>query len=189
MGVTPILEHAICIRSYPGSPRGGDLGMVVPRAGGALAALVDASGHGLASHAVALAARRTIAASAEESIEEIFRKLDVELSGTIGAAISIASITDGAVVFAGIGNVAAYVDLNPLLVRFGVVGQRPRSPILAHATLPQDVWLLMHTDGVRRPDAIPRGSAETAAAALIESHGQLHDDAGVLLLRWRNTEP
>ena len=182
------LEHAVSVRSYPGSPMGGDLGLVVPLDGGALAALIDASGHGLASHAVALAARKVIAASADESLEAIFARLDAALSGTVGAAISIARVTGAGVTFAGVGNVAAYVDLKPLATRLGVVGQHPRPPPLAKSALPPDAWLLMHTDGVRTPDAVPRGAAATAAAALVRSHGHLHDDAAVLLLRWRRRE-
>lgn len=186
--MTLMLEHAVCVRSYPGASRGGDFGMVIPREGGALAALVDASGHGLSAYAVALTARRVISASSDDPIEEIFGKLDAALHGTIGAAISIATITEDSLAFAGVGNVSAYVGGHELPTRFGVVGQHPRPPVVSEVALPVDTWLLMHTDGVRTPDAVPRGAAEPAAAALIKSHGQPHDDAAVLLLRWRQEE-
>ena len=189
MGMSLALEHAVSVRSYPGSPMGGDLGLVVPHEGGALAALIDASGHGLASYGVALTARKIIVANADDSLEAIFGKLDAALKGTVGAAISIARVTGEDVTFAGVGNVSAYVDLKPLTTRLGVVGRHPRPPPLATSALPPDAWLMMHTDGVRTPDAIPRGAASTAAAALIRSHGQLHDDAAVLLLRWRREDP
>ncbi len=186
MGMTPALEHAVHVRSYPGSPRGGDLGFVLPRADGALAVLIDATGHGLASHAVALAARSVIATNADEDLGTIFTELDAALSGTPGAAVSIARIVGESVTFAGVGNVAAYIDLHPILGRVGVVGHHGRRPPIAQATLAPDAWLLMHTDGVRRPDAIPRGEASEAAAALVRAHGVTHDDAAVLLLRWRS---
>jgi serine phosphatase RsbU (regulator of sigma subunit) len=54
------LDSAVHIRSYPGIPRGGDTGVVVPDEDGVLAALVDASGHGLTAYAVAQIARRTL---------------------------------------------------------------------------------------------------------------------------------
>ena len=97
-----------------------------------LAALIDATGHGLASHAVALTARSVIIANADAGVGDIFLGLDTALQGTLGAAISIASISRGSVVFAGIGNVAAYMDLHPLLTRVGTVGgQRRKDPATA----------------------------------------------------------
>jgi hypothetical protein len=185
MGVTVELEHAVHVRSYPGSPKGGDLGLVIPREDGALAALIDATGHGLASYAVALAARGVIVAHADDELGVIFAKLETALSGTLGAAISIARITREGVTFAGIGNVAAYIDMHPLVGRVGVVGHHGRRPPIAQAPLAPDAWLLMHTDGLRRPDAIPRGEAPKVAAALVHAYGVTHDDAAALVLRWR----
>ena len=60
-----------------------------------------------------------------------------------------------------------------------------RKPTVERVTFERNTWLLMHTDGVSRPGTIPAGDAETAARALIETKGSHHDDAGVLLLRWR----
>jgi hypothetical protein len=185
MGVSVELEHAVHVRSYPGSPRGGDLGLVIPSEDGALAALIDATGHGLASYAVAMTARGVIVAQADQELGAIFAKLDVALKGTLGAAVSIARIARDGVTFAGVGNVAAYIDLHPLVGRVGIVGGHGRPPPLARAALAPDAWLLMHTDGVRRPDAIPRGDAAEVAAALVRTHGVTHDDAAVLALRWR----
>jgi len=187
MGVTAALEHAIKVRSFPGSPRGGDMGLVLPHDDGALIALIDATGHGLDSYGVAMEARRTIMANADAPLVDLFARLDDVLRGTLGAAISIARLQGDALEFGGIGNVAAYVGLSALHVNVGVVGQRPqRPPHLSRTLLPPNVWLLMHTDGVGRPDMVPPGSAETAASALIDSYGRTTDDAAVLLLRRRN---
>jgi hypothetical protein len=186
MGMIAALEHAIKVQSFPGMPRGGDIGLLVPSEEGGLAALIDASGHGLVAYGVAVEARRVIAANAEKSLADLFNLLDRVLQGSVGAAISIARITGENLEFGGVGNVAAYVDLKPLHVQVGIVGEkRPRPLSLSRSHLPAGAWLLMHTDGVRRPDAVPAGSAETAASALVRSHGRTTDDAAVLLLRRR----
>jgi hypothetical protein len=179
------LEWAVHIRSYPGAPRGGDVGVVLPHEDGALAALIDASGHGLQAYAVAQAARKTLLAIPDREPDTVLRKLDAALAGSIGAAISVAHIRANELSFAGVGNVSASVDLRPLVTRAGVVGRRMRVPDVQRAAFRPNTWLLMHTDGVSRPQAIPAGGADSAARALVEAHGSPHDDAGVLLLRWR----
>ena len=179
------LDWSVSVRSYPGAPRGGDLGLVVPADDGALAVLIDASGHGLSAFKVAQTARDVVLDSYNWAPEKLLYQLDSALKGGIGAAISIARIYADKLIFAGIGNVQASIDLSPLIVREGVVGHRMREPKPVTATLPPDAWLLMHTDGVAHPASIPSGSAETAARTLVETHGSDHDDAGVLLARWR----
>ena len=181
------LEWAVHVRSYPGAPRGGDAGVVRPLDDGALVALIDATGHGLTAYAVAQVARRVLYGTKQDEPDAILLELDEALRGGIGAAISVARIEGQEVRFAGVGNVEASVTMRPLLVRSGIVGQRMRTPKVERVALDPGVWFLMHTDGVTRPRAIPRGSAETAARALVEANGADHDDAGVLLLRWRES--
>ena len=179
------LDCAVHVRSYPGMPRGGDAGVVRELDDGALVALIDATGHGLTAYAVAQTARRLLHATTTLEPAALLTELDAALRGGIGAAISVARIRPDEVEFAGVGNVEAFVHLKPLLVRTGVVGQRMRTPKVERVPLLQDQWLLMHTDGVSRPRAVPNGSAETAARALVEANGGHHDDAAVLLARWR----
>jgi len=181
------LDWSISVRSYPGAPRGGDLGLVIPAPDGALAALIDASGHGLSAFKVAQQARNVLLGSTDWAPDALLCELDAALSGSIGAAISVARIYPDSVTFAGVGNVQASVDLSPLLVREGVVGLRMRTPRTVTVALTADAWLLMHTDGVKHPNAIPAGSAETSARTLVETRGSDHDDAGVLLARWRSS--
>jgi len=183
------LEWSVHVRSYPGAPRGGDAGVVVPLDDGALVALIDASGHGLTAYAVAQTARKTLLHAMSSEPGAVLRALDAALAGSIGAAVSVARIRGRKLEFAGVGNVEASVGLRPLSVRAGVVGQRMNSPQVVTVPFEPDTWLLMHTDGVSSPRGIPGGSAETAARALVEAHGSLHDDAGVVLVRWRERQP
>ena len=55
------MDWAVHVRAYPGAPRGGDAGIVIPAGDdGALAVLIDAAGHGLAAYVVAQKARETV---------------------------------------------------------------------------------------------------------------------------------
>ena len=177
------------VRSYPGAPRGGDVGVIVLDECGALAALVDATGHGLTAYAVAQAARKILLQTSSREPDVVLQELDATLAGSIGAAISVAHVRPHELAFSGVGNVSASIGLRPMLVRPGVVGRRMRKPAVARMAFEPNTWLLMHTDGVSRPDTIPAGDAETAARALVEAKGSHHDDAGVLLLRWRERRP
>jgi hypothetical protein len=179
------LEWAVHVRSYPGAPRGGDVGLVLPGQDGTLAALIDASGHGLTAYAVAQVARKTLLAIPDREPDAVLNKLDAALAGSIGAAVSVAYIRPNELSFAGIGNVSASVGLRPLVARAGVVGRRMRAPDVVRVAFQPNTWLLMHTDGLSPPRAIPAGGAESAARALVETNGSRHDDAGVLLLRWK----
>ena len=183
------LEWKVHIRAYPGMPRGGDVGLVLPREHGAIAALIDAAGHGLQAYSVAQTARRTLLQSEESEPEKLLYMLDDVLKNTIGAAISVARIGTGTVEFAGVGNVEASIDLSPLLIRTGIVGQRMRRPRVVTTSFGPNQWLLMHTDGVSSPRALPTGNADTVARKLVDTYGSLHDDAGVLLARWREDAP
>jgi hypothetical protein len=183
------LEWAVHIRSCHGAPRGGDAGVVVPDEDGALAALIDATGHGLTAYAVAQTARHVLLQTSSREPAAVLQELDAALAGSIGAAISVAHIRLNELAFAGIGNVSASVGLHPLLVRPGVVGRRMRTPTVVRASFEPNTWLLMHTDGVSRPEVIPPGDADTAARVLVEAKGSRHDDAGVLLMRWRGRRP
>ena len=184
-GSSRSLDWWVETRSYPGAPRGGDFGLVRQVGDGWLAALVDATGHGLAAYAIARKARHYLRDTVDADPTRILRDLDHVLSGTEGAGVSIAWLRETELVFAGVGNVLAFVAGRPLIVRTGVVGRQMRTPFPQRVELPPGDWLMMHTDGVSHPREIPHGSAKTVARALIERYAQSHDDASVLLACWR----
>ena len=86
------LDWKISIRPLTGLPRGGDMGVVIQHNNGALAAPIDASGHGLAAYSVAQTARNTILNSSTRKPDVLLIELDSALRGSIGAAISVARI-------------------------------------------------------------------------------------------------
>ena len=187
MGVGMELDWAVHVRPYPGAPRGGDAGIVIPKPDGALAVLIDAAGHGLAAYVVAQKARETVFAHPDAEPDELLLQLDARLKGGTGAAISVARLRGRELSFAGVGNVQASIFLRPLLVRVGIVGVRMRQPKIIRAGLEENVWFIMHTDGVSPPDAIPGGAATAVATTLVDKFGATTDDAAVLALRWRRS--
>ncbi len=180
-----MLDWAVHVRSYPGAPRGGDAGVVIPCEDGALAVLIDGAGHGLSAYRIAQTARAAVYEHPDMEPAALLELLDETLKGTSGAAISVGRLRKDALSFCGVGNVRASIGLRPLQIREGIVGLRMREPKVVGAELKPDVWFLMHTDGVSPPTAIPAGPAAHVARALVESFGSLNDDAGVLALRWR----
>ena len=157
--------------------------MVLPRQDGALVVLIDASGHGLSAYAVAQKARNVTLNSSSDRPDSLLNELHEALQGTVGAAISIARIRPGAIDHAAVGNIQTSIDLSPLMTQAGIVGSRMRSPKMTTASFEVGQWLLMHTDGVSRPDSLPNGNAETVAEKLMDLYGSDHDDAGIVLLR------
>lgn len=184
-----MLDWAVHVRSYPGAPRGGDAGVVIPSPNGALAVLIDGAGHGLSAYNIAQKARAAIYENPDKEPDALLTLLNDVLKGTPGAAISAARVRNNELSFCGIGNVKASVGLRSLEVKEGIVGVRMRPPRLSKLELPFNAWFLMHTDGVSVPTSIPAGAAATVARSLIESHGSEHDDAAVLALRWRSPTP
>lgn len=187
MGLGMELDWAIHVRAYPGAPRGGDAGIVIPAQDGALAVLIDAAGHGLAAYVVAQKARETVYAHPDAEPDHLLLELDARLKGGTGAAISVGRLRGRELSFAGVGNVQASISLRPLLVRVGIVGVRMRQPKIVRAALEENAWFVMHTDGVSPPDALPGGAANSVVSALVDKFGAMTDDAAALALRWRRS--
>jgi len=185
ISLTAVLDAAVHVRPYPGFPLGGDLGVIRPLDDGALVALVDAVGHGLTAYSAAQTARHTLMTTSSEAPEVVLAELDAALQGSVGAVAAVARIFPNRVVFAGIGNVAAWCAGQRLLLREGVLGQRFRTPRVSEHALPAGQWLILASDGISSAKVpLPSGAAETAARAIVESAGKAHDDAAVLAARW-----
>jgi len=160
------------------------MGVFIPLNDGALATLIDASGHGLAAYKVSQVSRNTILNSSSREPVALMNELNIALRGSIGAAIAIARIFPEKIEFSGVGNVRASIDLKPLISTPGVVGIRMRAPKIETTRFTFNKWFLMHTDGLAHPKSIPGGNAETASKFLVEANASDHDDAGVLMARW-----
>ena len=178
------LDTAICVRSYPGSPRGGDVGCIIPdNNNGVLAALIDASGHGLSAYSVAQKCRSVIVDHPYLEPDDLLLLLDEACKNSIGAAASIVRIRDGHAIFAGIGNVLVQINGKHIVPKLGILGKRMRTPSLINIPFGKGSRLVMHSDGIARlPEQLPNGSAQTVASALVEKWGSIHDDASALIV-------
>lgn len=181
------LDYGIHTRSFPGSPLGGDLGLVIPQADGALMAMVDATGHGLSAYAITRIARSVILDNADQAPDELLRLLNARLTGTDGASASIIRLQNGKIHFSGIGNIRTLIGQHRLTPKAGMLGQRMRTPDISTLVFPAGQWLLMHTDGVSTVNTLPFPVAHATGLAhkIVDLHGSPMDDACALVLRWQ----
>jgi len=176
----------------------GDLHVVVPFAGGVLAALIDGLGHGPEAAAASRAAVPVLREGAAEPVDELMRRCHAALRHTRGAAISLASFDgrSGSMTWASVGNVDCLLLRAPgavarpdeaISMRGGVVGyQLPPLRLDTLLVEPGDT-LVMVTDGIRSDFSVGEDIARPpadCAQAILRRHGKGNDDAHVLVVRY-----
>jgi hypothetical protein len=191
-----VVEWGLAARPAAGETDCGDAALVNQHGRRALAAAVDALGHGPdAAHAAreALGALRRDETDVTHAAELCHRALN----GTRGAALTLASFDADSelMTWLGIGNVEGRLlragappgEPDSLLLRPGIAGEHlPSQPPTATHVQRGDL-LVLATDGVAASfsdDVRPDGSCEEIAAWLLERHGITSDDALVLVLRF-----
>lgn len=183
-------------RPCPGQARNGD-GWRLDRRGELVRLLVvDGLGHGPGAADATAAALQTMAASEASDPVALLADLDRGLAGTRGAAATAVVIDprEGALAFAGIGNVSALVELDgetsSMVPRFGVLGGGAR---LRGATAWDHPWrpgcrLVVYSDGVsdRWRGDVRRGRHTRHPALLagrvLRDHLRRTDDATCVVL-------
>ncbi|HUC42683.1 MAG TPA: SpoIIE family protein phosphatase [Candidatus Sulfotelmatobacter sp.] len=180
----------------------GDACIVAPYAGGVLAGLVDAIGHGPEAAEVARRAQQVLERDPAESPGRLLARCDEELRGSRGAVISLGSIRHDPprITWAGVGNVSALLlrfvgrgrEDQMLIAASGVLGSF--SPVAVERSVdlrPGDL-LIMATDG------LDMGFAEHVdrkmpprpiADGILAQHATGRDDALVLVARLRPPSP
>jgi anti-sigma regulatory factor (Ser/Thr protein kinase) len=199
---------AATIRARLGQSIGGDRAAILDRGDQVLLAVVDATGHGAAAHAVArdLVARleEGHAAAAEPAdVTALLRALHDASIGTVGAAVGLAVLDarHDALRYLGIGNVRAAVVGSHRFTgvsRDGVLGRRWPTPFVQSSALRPGDLVLMWTDGL--PTTLPQTLAterdaqgrpiaardvEAIADHLVNGYGRARDDAACLVARWQ----
>lgn len=199
---------AATVRARIGQSTGGDRVAILDRGDHALLAIVDATGHGPAAHAVA----RDLVARLEEGyartpepadVATLLRALHDASVGTAGAAVGLAALDarhDG-LRYLGIGNARAAI-VGPQrftgVSRDGVLGRRWPTPFVQTSGLRPGDLVLLWTDGL--PTTLPQTLAaerdeqgrplatravEAIADHLVNGYGRAHDDAACLVVRWQ----
>ena len=165
------------------------------RADGFSLMVADGLGHGPSAAEAAHAAAGTFLTSKEaEAPSSILSAMHVALRPTRGAAVGIARVSAGQVVYAGVGNIAATIvdvglDVRHMVSNNGTVGHIARTirdfsyPVTAGALL------VLASDGIAtswRLDTYPgitQHHPTLIAAVLLRDYGRGRDDATVLVAR------
>ncbi len=185
-------------RAQPGETASGDLALVEPFAGGVLAAVVDALGHGSEAATTARQAITALERVPSEPVADLLRRCHEALLGFRGAVVSLASFDTlrATMTWLGVGNVEGVLlladqTLQPsrtTLVTFGgIVGaELPRARAWIVPVSPGDT-LIFATDGIRTgfaDDLTPTGSPQQIADGILARHAKGTDDALVLVARY-----
>jgi phosphoserine phosphatase RsbX len=194
---TPALDWAVATRPHPGEAVSGDMHVVRPFDGGVLVGVVDALGHGPEAEAVARLAVATLEHYAHEPPPALIARCHRILSGTRGAAMSLASIEwmERTMTWVAVGDVEGRLFPCPrgrppppraLVTRGGIVGAgtlasvRPWTLRVSAGDL-----LVFVTDGISGTfaEAVGTGSTQWIADEILAGYGKGTDDALVLAFR------
>jgi phosphoserine phosphatase RsbX len=197
-----MLEWGVAAAALPGQTDCGDRHVVRAFAGGVLAAVIDAIGHGAEAAEVAGLAAGVLERHAAEPIQALLLECHERLRGSRGAAISVASFDHRSrtMTWLGVGNVngilvqaGARPKPRPksLLVRGGMVGDH--LPELACSGIPVERgdMLIMATDGIggRFAEGL-RGKLEPQQLAerIQRGYAKTTDDSLVLVARFTGAD-
>ncbi len=185
-----------CVRTMPHQMDCGDVAFWRPLGDGVLAAIADATGHGIKAGQAAAEIRRTLSEVQDpSSLIGCFSHLHQNLKLTVGAAVGLLHVdhTTRQARYVGVGNTSLMrvrgESWRPIS-REGVVGQRLPTLCEQVSTLRQNDVIVMWTDGVCERDVLAQvrhildKPASAIAQDLVLRGGRPYDDAGVLVLKW-----
>lgn len=197
------VEWGVSTRCRRGETLSGDVAVVKLLSDGALVAAVDGLGHGSEAARAARAAERVVLDSGGGDLVPLVERCHRAMSGTRGAAISLAflSARESRMSWLGVGNVEGRVlsgepsarrPKGSLPLLNGVPGhQLPYMQIATLDLLPGDV-LVLATDGIASGFADSLnvgGSAQAISDRIMARHGRAHDDALVVTVRYLGRRP
>ncbi len=178
-----------------GQTTSGDRAVVVEFPGGALVALIDGLGHGVAAADAAHHAEQVLLAWPYEAVDDLMRRCHESLRGTRGAVISMASFdaARGVMTWLGVGNVEALLVraqsgmTEAVAMRGGTVGYM-LPPLNARTVVvhPGDT-LVLASDGVRhgfKQEVLTARTPQQIADEVIAHWAKTSDDACVVVARY-----
>jgi hypothetical protein len=162
--------------------------------GGLLVLVADGLGHGPLAAAAAAAVADAFLGTALDAPGRIVEHVHRSVSHTRGAAVSVARVDGGSVVFAGLGNVAGAIafpdgDRRGMVSMPGIVGHQSRGVREFTYELPPEGVVVLHSDGVsdrwnlRDYPGLSRQEPLLIAATLLRDGGVRRDDACVAVAR------
>ena len=190
-GLTPPFG-AVCVPVH-GEIDCGDAWHLVSNGGSTAVIMVDGLGHGSFAAQAAQAGINSFIASPWLPPKEILQRAATAMARTRGGAAACVQLDkDGAVSYAGLGNISgtlmSRVHSQGLVSHSGIVGiQAQRVQQFEYQRTPETL-LIMHSDGVsaratpnERPQLFAHHPA-IIAAALYRDFGRGHDDATVVVV-------
>lgn len=197
------LEWDAASRALPGQSASGDLYLVKPFPGGALAAVVDGLGHG---EEALVAAQKAISVLSEHVAESVITQVNrchEALRPTRGVAMTVVSFNfvESLVTVLGIGNVETVLlrgngGVNPaaetMLLRAGVVGYQLPSLRASVFSVQRGDLMVFCTDGIDSSFTVGLTAAEPPRRLvnrILEQHFKGNDDAMVLAVRFQGDRP
>jgi anti-sigma regulatory factor (Ser/Thr protein kinase) len=192
-------DRSVAVLSRPigGEEVCGDAGTWRADGDGFTVMLADGLGHGPLAAKASQEAVRAFEAAALAGVAEpgdILAAIHRAVDGTRGAAVSVARVdaAAGRVRFAGVGNVAGWVDdgerRRGMATVPGIVGHKRPAIRSMEYPLPHGALVVLHTDGLTEKwsladyPGIRRHEALVSAATLLRDAGIRHDDASVLVV-------
>jgi len=184
----------ICL-PYPGERACGDGWAVEFLEEGPLFMVVDGLGHGPGAEQAAEEAIHTFRKNREQDFQEIFRRENLALRSTRGAALSMAQIrwNRNELIFAGIGNVSGAIarpeGTKILTTQNGTLGTEPRQLRIISVPWSAESLLIMNSDGLMTQWRLDRYSGlitqhpSIVAGILYRDFNRGTDDVTVLAVR------
>jgi anti-sigma regulatory factor (Ser/Thr protein kinase) len=162
--------------------------------GGLLVLVADGLGHGSLAAAASAAVADAFLATPLSAPGAILEHVHRTVSHTRGAAVSVARVGGGSVVFAGLGNVAGTIafpdgERRGMVSMPGIVGHQSRVVREFAYDLPAEGVVVLHSDGVsdrwslREYPGLARRDPLLVAATLLREAGVRRDDACVAVAR------
>lgn len=189
-----VVDWAVARRPLRGQSAIGDGFVACDFSGGTLLAAIDGLGHGIEAAAVARRAEDVLERNCTRDLPWLFDACHRELRGSRGVVAALASVRDGKLTWASVGDVAGVLwPTDParrrahVPQRGGVLGEILPRVVVGELEIEPGDTLVLATDGVQSAfaDAARRGSVRDLADGLLEDFGKATDDALVLVARYR----
>jgi anti-sigma regulatory factor (Ser/Thr protein kinase) len=194
-----LCEAAIMSKPYPDEPLSGDDAIIIQSEAGFLVAVCDGLGHGPEAREASYRAIEVVGNSAQDNVDQIALRINRELDGTRGCAISIMRFNrnDGTVEYISAGDVHAHLYhlrdahfFTPTPMVLGTGQLRTQKLRVERTTVKPNSVLVMFTDGLKSKTTLKgelemlRQPAIAIAQHLLETQSRPDDDALVCVVRF-----
>jgi anti-sigma regulatory factor (Ser/Thr protein kinase) len=193
-----LCEAAIMSKPYPGEAISGDDAIIIQSEAGFLAAVCDGLGHGPEAREASNRAIEVVGKSTQDDLDQIALRINVELTGTRGCAISLMRFNrdERTLEYVSAGDVYAHLYhlrdahfFTPTPMVLGTGQLRPQKVRIETTPAKPGSVLVMFTDGLKSKTNLKgeldtlRQPAIAIAQHLLETQSRPDDDALVCVVR------